>query len=79
MTIKNKAAHREGERKLEQRERAYRRAKVFAAITAARDLAVSMAPRGGGLYWIEPGLLLRLKAALGAAEYLLVDEEGLRI
>lgn len=79
MTIKNKAAHREGERKIEQRERAYRRAKVFAAITAARDLAVSMAPRGGGLYWIEPGLLLRLKAALAAAEYLLSDEEGLRI
>ncbi len=79
MTIKNAAAHREGQKKLEQRERAYRRAKVFAAITAARDLAVAMVPRGGSLYWIEPGLLLRLKSALGAAEYLLSDEEGLRI
>lgn len=79
MTIKNKAVHREGEKKIEQRERAYRRAKVFAAITAARDLAVAMVPRGGGLYWIEPGLLLRLKESIGAAEYLLSDEEGLRI
>ena len=79
MTIKNKATHREGERKLEQRERAYRRAKVFAAIMAARDLANSMVPRGRGIYFIEPGLLLRLKAALAEAEFLLSDEEGLRI
>ena len=79
MTIKNQSTHREGARKIEERERAYRRAKVFAAIVAARDLAVAMVPRGGSTYWIEPGLLLRLKAALGAAEYLLSDEEGLRI
>jgi hypothetical protein len=46
---------------------------------AARDLANSMVPRGRGIYFIEPALLLRLKSALQEAEFLLSDEEGLRI
>lgn len=60
----------------DERSRYYHLNKLFMAVATLRDLLAAMRPQSRGLYSVEPGVVLRARAAVDDALPYLADDEG---